>query len=249
MMGRDFTARMEVPMCSRAVCAVFFCLAVSGGQFAFAAGSEVPVRPIGQHAPAVPVAQQSPLLQSSIKAGDALQGMLLGRLNPLAPILVTSFVDLEDLDKSSPVGRLVPQQIAARLGQYGYTVLDARLGGSMRFAQLEGEFMLSRNPGRLNSGYDAQAVLTGTYSRTGNLTYLSVRVLQISDKAVLAAYEYALPRNEWDAARDVAGSDATWQNYAPRQQVFTGQPTGAAGWTDPAKMPQQKPLPAATRKK
>ena len=235
-------------MCYRAVFAVIFCLAVSGGQLASAAGNEVPVRPAGQQS-AARTAPQDSLLQSSLKAGDALQGMLIGRLNQFAPILVTSFVDLEDLDKSSPVGRLVPQQIAARLGQFGYTVLDARLGGSMRFAPLDGEFMLSRNPGHLNSGYEAQAVLTGTYSRTGNLAYISVRVVQISDKTVLAAHEYVLPRSEWDNARDVAGSQAIWQQYALRQQMFTEQPAGTANWTDPAKMPRQKPLPAATRKR
>ncbi len=215
-------------------------------------------------------AASSPLLKSSMAAADALSGMLYGRLGPGTPILAASLSDLEDLNQSSPMGRLISQQIASRLSENGYTVLDARLRGDMKFETGGGEFLLSRDTGQLKHSYAAEAALTGTYSRGADRWYISTRVLRLADSAILAAYEYTLPLNGADvraggggtgaaaaaggteAAGGAAVNAADWQRYAPRQQAVLGGSAGRAasvsGWMDPAKMPQLKPLTPIKKK-
>lgn len=216
----------------------------------FGASGEIPYVAQGPGVPSTAFVQKdasSPLLASSMEAADALHGMLAGRLNPGGPILPTSLVDLENLDNSSPLGRLVAQQIASRLGQYGYTVLDVRLRSNIHFGESEGEFLLSRDPKLLRPTYAAEAALVGTYSNTGGSLFVSVRVVRLIDSALLAAYEYSLPAIGGSTA--LLGGVTAWEEFGPRAQVFTGGTPGAPVWTDPGAAAQLKAIPAATRKR
>lgn len=190
--------------------------------------------------------EQHPLLQSSTAAADALSSMLFSRLTPGGPILVTSLVDLGDLNKTTDAGRLIPQQIASRLGQYGFTVLDARLGTSMRFEPKTGEFILSRDGARIHTNYAAEAALVGTYSRTGGTMFVSVRVVRLYDSTVLAAYEYNLDISAGSGS--LLGHAETWREYALRTQAFPGSTPGEPVWKDPGTAAQLKPLPATQRR-
>lgn len=188
-----------------------------------------------------------PLLQSSTAAADYLSSMLIGRLSPGGPILVSSFVDLEDLNKSSELGRLVPQQISSRLTQYGWAVLDARLRTSLRIQPDTGELMLSRDSLLLKSHYPAEAALVGTYSYTAGSLYVTARIVRLYDSAVIAAYEYKLPLGG-ASGRSLFSEGDAWQQYAPRAQVFPGGGAGAPVWVDPALSPVLKAIPAAKRR-
>ena len=186
-----------------------------------------------------------PILQSSIDAADVLHGMLISRLSPGGSLLAASFVNLDNLAETSSMGRLLSQQIASRLGQYGYSVLDARLRHSLQIIPQQGEFMLSRHTAGLQNQHTVEAVLTGTYSLNGSVIFVSTRVLSLTDNAILAAYEYTLP---FSALNRNTGD--TWNHNSARQQLFPNNPAGAGGapsWTDPAGMGLQKPLPVAKR--
>ena len=189
-----------------------------------------------------PPSPLTPFLQSSLDAADTLHGMLIGRLTPGSPILVASLVNLEDLNQSSSVGRLVSQQIASRLGERGYVVLDARLRGSMKFEASGGEFLLSRDITQLKRSYAAHAALVGTYSRGTDCWYISVRVLQLPDSAILAAYEYSLPFSSVNLRDDDDEIPGEWARYAPRQMAFPYSPKNLPAWSDPATAPQLRPL-------
>ncbi len=163
------------------------------------------------------------LAHANTFAGDALEQMLRGRVNKTAGILAATMVNLDNLDESSSFGRLVMQQIASRLGQYGYRVMDVRLRADMSIRP-DGEFMLSRDVSKLmQANYGAEAVLVGTYSVAAGKVYCSVRVLRLSDSAVVAAYEYYLPR-KGDTARLLRGSGNGAVGYAQRQPAFSSPP-------------------------
>ncbi len=165
----------------------------------------------------------SDLAHANTFAGDALENMLRGRVNKTAGILAATMVNLDNLDETSSFGRLVMQQIGSRLGQYGYRVMDVRLRADMAINPA-GEFMLSRDIGKLmQSNYGAEAVLVGTYSVAAGKVYCSVRVLRLSDSAVIAAYEYYLPR-KGDTARLLYGSGNGAVGYASRQPAFSSPP-------------------------
>ncbi|HEU6436380.1 MAG TPA: FlgO family outer membrane protein [Nitratidesulfovibrio sp.] len=185
--------------------------------------------PVGAAArqPAVPDAvlvnppEGSELLNANTYAADALHAVMASRVSTGSPILVATLADVDNLERSTPFGRVTMQQIASRLGQHGYRVLEARMGRAMTFSP-QGEFLLSRDATRLmQSEYDAQAALVGTYSLAGGTAYVSLRVVRLDDAAVVAAYEYHLPVRG-DTRRLMAGQGDPWSQYAGRRQAFSG---------------------------
>lgn len=191
--------------------------------------------PVGAAArqPAVPDAvlvnppEGSELLNANTYAADALHAVMASRVSTGSPILVATLADVDNLERSTPFGRVTMQQIASRLGQHGYRVLEVRMGRAMTFSP-QGEFLLSRDATRLmQSEYDAQAALVGTYSLAGGTAYVSLRVVRLDDAAVMAAYEYHLPVRG-DTRRLMAGQGDPWSQYAGRRQAFSGAASPAA---------------------
>ena len=175
----------------------------------------------------------SAMLTANTYAGDALSAMLLQRVSSGGGILVATMVDMENLDASSPFGRAAMQQIASRVAQHGFKVVDVRLTNEMYMELKNGEFMLSRNTTRLLArDHDAHAVLVGIYSRSAARVFISTRVIRLADNAVIGAYEYYLPLS--DDTRYMLGNtagkgqegytpdEALWARYAARGQAFPG---------------------------
>lgn len=169
----------------------------------------------------------SELLNANTYAADALHAVMASRVSTGSPILVATLADVDNLERSTPFGRVTMQQVASRLGQHGYRVLEVRMGRAMTFSP-QGEFLLSRDATRLmQSEYDAQAALVGTYSVAGGTAYVSLRVVRLDDAAVMAAYEYHLPVRG-DARRLMAGQGDPWSQYAGRRQAFSGAAVASA---------------------
>ncbi len=195
--------------------------------------------------PALPGSMQvdppsgSKLLNANIHAGDALSSILLNKASGGSGILVASLVDMDTLETSSSFGRTSSQQIASRISQNGYKVIDVRLTNDMLLDIKQGEFMLSRRTANLlKRDYDAHAVMVGIYSRSAGKVFVSVRVVRLSDSVVLAAYEYYLPYDAdvayllnrasgGGAQAGAGGYDSTWQKYAARPRVCSGQTNDA----------------------
>jgi TolB-like protein len=166
------------------------------------------------------------LLTANTAAADALASQLLARAGSASGILSANLVELNELDKSSLFGQTCTEQISSRLSQHGFKVLDSRLGAELRMEKHQGEFMLTRDSARLlNANPEAHAVLLGVYSETGRRVFLSVRVVRLDDNAVIAAYEYYLPKD--DDIMSLLGSNGNragwnWSGYAAREQAFSG---------------------------
>jgi hypothetical protein len=167
------------------------------------------------------------LLAANTAAADALASQLLLRVGSASGILSANLVELNDLDKSSLFGQTCAEQLGSRLSQHGFKVLDSRLGAELRMEKTRGEFMLTRDSARLlTANHDAHAALLGVYSETGRRVFLSVRVVRLDDNAVIAAYEYYLPKD--DDIMSLLGSGAgragwNWSGYAAREQAFSGE--------------------------
>ena len=177
------------------------------------------------------------LLEANLYAGDVLAKMLDQRMPTTAGILVANLVNLDDLNSSSSLGRVSSQQIASRLSQHGFRVLEARLGANLLMDLHEGEFMLSRETAKLlTSDHDAAAILLGTYSDAGNGLFVSVRVVGLAQNTIIAAHEYFLPltgetehlffygyeQNKDEQNRTGANPNTVkiWSRHAQRQPAF-----------------------------
>lgn len=126
-------------------------------------------------------------------AGDMLEGNLLYDLDRTLPILSTSFVNLDNLNETSAFGRLIGEQIASRLSQHGYKVVELRLSnGKVLVKEKNGELALSREMKRIDKSYDAQAVIVGTYCIAENWAFVSTRLVSTLDNSILSSYNFSI---------------------------------------------------------
>ncbi|MFW6216596.1 MAG: FlgO family outer membrane protein, partial [Desulfohalobiaceae bacterium] len=128
------------------------------------------------------------------KAGNEL-GQLLAKGQPAeGPILLATFVNLDNLEESSSLGRIIPQQIGTELANHGFEVLDIRLRtDTVQVKASQGEFALSRKLQAIAQEQETYAVLVGTYSVLYEQVYVNAKILKGSNKMTLAATDYFLP--------------------------------------------------------
>ncbi|WP_217125522.1 FlgO family outer membrane protein [Hydrogenophilus thiooxidans] len=107
-------------------------------------------------------------------------------------VLAATFVNLDRIDDTAPLGRLLTEGLVARLQVRGWNLYDVRLSKAVAVTP-EGEFVLSRDPKRLEYQYAAAAALTGTYSVTSNEVILHARITDVATGVVVASSEVRLP--------------------------------------------------------
>jgi TolB-like protein len=137
--------------------------------------------------------QDTDLAAASRAAVDALLAQAKPPLKPEYVILVTSLADLNQLEQSSPLGRLLAELLSTRLTQRGYAVADARARNDLLVLQDNGEFVLSRQMDSIRREHSAPVALAGTYVVAENTAHVTVKFIQLDGGVVLAAQHFSLP--------------------------------------------------------
>ena len=132
----------------------------------------------------------SDLVGSSYRATDAL--LQAAPIDPRAPVLVATLVDLDHLGVSSRFGRVVSEQIAGRLTQRGLAVPELRLRESVALVPQEGALLLSRELREVSRAHAAQAVVVGTYAVSSRQVFVSLKLVRPEGNVTIAAHDYAM---------------------------------------------------------
>lgn len=144
----------------------------------------------------VPSGEQ--LIQINHQAADALlQGTAL---DPNQPVLIATLVDLDDLGRSSRLGRLTSEHVAARLARQGVMVKELKLREQVFMEQSSGALLLSREIKDLSTEHAAQAVVVGTYTVAGDTVYISLKLVRPEGNIVVSAHDYAFRLGESNRA-------------------------------------------------
>jgi TolB-like protein len=110
------------------------------------------------------------------------------------PILVTSFVNIDNVQKSSTFGRVIGEQIGSRLAQRGYKVIEIKMRTANVFVQEQtGELLLSRELRAISYQHNAYAVVVGTYGIGKDSVYVTAKLVRAKDSVILSSYDYSLP--------------------------------------------------------
>ena len=141
----------------------------------------------------VQLAKDVDIMNTNYRAADALIRKLRVKLNNDNPVLVASFVNLDNLNESSTFGRVVSEQIASRFNQKGYSTIELKLRTNIFIKEGSGEFLLSREMAEISTKHRAQAVVVGSYAVASNRVYLTARVINVNDGRVLSSYDYNIP--------------------------------------------------------
>ncbi|MBW1780236.1 MAG: hypothetical protein JRL30_05810 [Deltaproteobacteria bacterium] len=139
----------------------------------------------------------STVIESSYIAADRLARALLNRHFPLdTPIMAASFVNIDNLTTSSTFGRIISEQVASRLAQHGFRIIEIKLRQESVFIKKgQGEFMLSRELKDLGTSREIRAVLVGTYAISKYFIFVSARIVRTDDSSVLAGCDYEVPND------------------------------------------------------
>lgn len=130
---------------------------------------------------------------ANYKAAEYLSRKLPKGMLKNSPLLVASFVNVDNLNESSTFGRTISEQISSRFKQLGFTTMEMKLRTTIFIKEGSGEFLLSRELSEISNKHNAQAVVVGTYAPASNRVYLTVRVINVNDSSILASYDYNIP--------------------------------------------------------
>lgn len=133
------------------------------------------------------------IIAASYRATDALIGIGKPQLDPEKPIIVATIVDIDDLERSSTLGRHVSESVSARFTQQQYQMIEMKFQNSVYMKRDEGELMLTRQVRDIANAHRAQAVVVGTYSRANTSVLVNLKVVRPESNIVIAAYDYTLP--------------------------------------------------------
>lgn len=117
----------------------------------------------------------------------ATQMMRNQKMKTYKPVLITSFVRLDQFKKTTEFGRIVSESLINELSNRGFNIIEYR--GQMAVSINDaGEYFITRKPHRLKDKVPNTYVVVGTYSRQYKKVMLNARVIDnITGKIITSA--------------------------------------------------------------
>jgi TolB-like protein len=110
-------------------------------------------------------------------------------------LLISTFVDINKLYRTSSFGRYLAGQLMNEFQRYSYLVKDMRKSTSVMVEEKRGEFGLSRDVDEIAGNHKARAMLTGTYLVGESEIIVNARILDNENAALLSSATVIFPRN------------------------------------------------------
>jgi TolB-like protein len=111
-------------------------------------------------------------------------------------VVITTFVDLNDLARTSVLGRILAEKMIDEMNRQGFTVIELRRAQDLFVKKDGGEFILTRDVGELSKTTSASALLAGTYLATSNTIIINARLMDIKTPRVLATVSYEMNKTD-----------------------------------------------------
>ena len=146
--------------------------------------------------PTYHAAESSEFTQAHYAAADKLMTATAVPVDRGVPLLVATLVNIDSMNQSSRLGRLVSEQVGSRLTQLGFSVVEMKLRSNVYIREGTGELLLSRDVRDLSKNHNAQVVVVGNYAVAAGYIYLTLKAVTVVDNRVIAAVNYLLPLNE-----------------------------------------------------
>ena len=117
----------------------------------------------------------------------AAQMMQNKKMDTNKPVLITSFVRLDQFKKTTEFGRVISESLINELSNRGFNIIEFR--GQMAVSiNDEGEYFISRKPHEIKGSIPNTYVVVGTYSRQAGRIMLNARVIDnITGKIITSA--------------------------------------------------------------
>jgi len=118
-----------------------------------------------------------------------------------AGFIVTTPVNLDDLTQTSPLARLLAENLSMWLVRNGYTVQELRKSDAILMAPRKGEISLTRQTDNLfKTTAGAALLVTGTYTVLPDQVIFHIRILATDSNQVLAMSPLSVPLDQQNYA-------------------------------------------------
>ena len=110
-------------------------------------------------------------------------------------VMVSTFVNLNNLYATSSLGRYLGEQMIGELQVAKVDVVEVRKSPGILVSRNHGEYGLSRDMDELAFVQSAQAMVVGTYTVSAGEIFVNARLLRNEDNMVLSSASMVLPVN------------------------------------------------------
>lgn len=109
-----------------------------------------------------------------------------------ASYLIGSFVDLNNMSSTNPMGRLIAENLIHELQVRDWRIFEPRLMQNIMINE-GGEFVLSRDVKQLRDKFGISAVVAGTYVVARDHIVINARVVNVESGIVLSSGQIQIP--------------------------------------------------------
>lgn len=164
------------------------------------------------------VEDNTPLIELNYAAADQMDSDLWLKLDPNSPIYFKPFTNLSKDNDPAPFGRVVAEQVAARLAQLDRNIVAGEpraddyatpVTAVRHLAPKEDAAPMADNstmkdmdskqdkpPAKEQFRPILPSIMTGTYLLGDDVVFMSAQITTIRDKQLISAYQWTLPINQ-----------------------------------------------------
>jgi TolB-like protein len=110
-------------------------------------------------------------------------------------LILTTFVNLDDLYETSGFGRTLTEALSTSLFKQGFGVAEIRKAPGLYVKSKSGELTLTRDATLIAQKQEAQAIVAGTYSLTPTTVIVNVRMIDAGSSDVMSVGALELQRS------------------------------------------------------
>jgi len=110
-------------------------------------------------------------------------------------LILTTFVNLDDLYETSGFGRTLTEALSTSLFKQGFGIAEIRKAPGLYVKSKSGELTLTRDASLIAQKQEAQAIVAGTYSLTPTTVIVNVRMIDAGSSDVISVGALELQRS------------------------------------------------------
>lgn len=133
------------------------------------------------------------LVEVSYDATSTLQDKLTRTVPQNSLIIVSTLLNVDNLNQTSSFGRIISDQIASAFHNSGYQIIGMEMPIDLFVMQEGGALHLSDETKAILKHYHAAVLVGGVYAPGKKNTYVSLRIVDINTKNVISSTDFSVP--------------------------------------------------------
>ncbi len=133
------------------------------------------------------------LVEVSYRAVDALKDRLTRAVPKNSLIIVSTLLNVDNLNKTSAFGRIVSDQIASAFHQSGYQIIGIEMPIDLFVMKEDGALQISDEIKAMLKHYNANVLVGGVYAPGKKNTYVSLRMVNLNSKNIISSTDFSVP--------------------------------------------------------